>query len=311
LVVSPVVVVGAGLAGLVAAADLTAAGQPVMVLEQGPLVGGRLATASWGGGRLDMGAQFFTVRSKEFAAVAADWLEGGAACEWCRGFAQPPDGYPRYAGRLGMVSLADQLAAGLDVRCGLAVSAVRPGGTGWTVDVSGGMAVPASAVILTAPVPESVALLDQPVTALDGVAYEPTLAVGVLLDGASAVPPPGGVQLSDGPFSFEADNQAKGISSRPAVTLHASGALSAERWDDPSVLADLVGEGRRWFGKASVVDARLVRWPYARPVVLYPSRCLTWGTLVFAGDAFGEARVEGAVLSGQAAAAAVLDLVAS
>jgi predicted NAD/FAD-dependent oxidoreductase len=154
------------------------------------------------------------------------------------------------------------------------------------------------------------------VSGLDAVAYEPTLAVGVLLDGAPAVPAPGGVQLSDGPFSFVADNQAKGISPIPAVTLHASGELSRRWWDatDGVVLERLLDEGRRWLGRRStVVDARLVRWPYARPTTLYPSRCLALeqpAPLVVAGDAFGEPRVEGAALSGRAAAAALSAMLA-
>ncbi|MEQ1700146.1 MAG: FAD-dependent oxidoreductase, partial [Ilumatobacteraceae bacterium] len=47
------------------------------------------------------------------------------------------------------------------------------------------------------------------------------------------------------------------------------------------------------------------RWRYARPVEVHPARCLAADGLpglVFAGDAFGGAKVEGAVLSGRAAA---------
>jgi predicted NAD/FAD-dependent oxidoreductase len=95
------------------------------------------------------------------------------------------------------------------------------------------------------------------------------------------------------------------------VTLHATGRLSAQRWADPDsvVLADLLREGRRWFGQEPI-DAALVRWCYARPTVLHPDRCLVvdaeFGPLVFAGDAFGEARIEGAARSGWAAADALL-----
>jgi predicted NAD/FAD-dependent oxidoreductase len=327
------------LAGLVAGSELKAHGHRVVVVEGQPQVGGRLATVAIGDGRADMGAQFFTVRSSEFAALTSKWLTTGVAYEWCRGFGDPPDGYPRYAGRTGMVALADAIAAAadgapidpdgapidpdgapidpdgapMDVRCGAVVSTVRPTANGWDVVLADRTAVAASAVVLTPPVPLALALVDAGLIdgMLDGVAYEPTLAVGVLLDGAAAVPAPGGVQPSDGPFSFVADNQAKGISDRPTVTLHATGELSRRLWDasDAVALPTLIDEGRRWLGRhATIVDARLVRWPYARPTVLYPSPCLVVegpAPLIFAGDAFGQARVEGAVLSGLAAAGAV------
>ena len=95
------------------------------------------------------------------------------------------------------------------------------------------------------------------------------------------------------------------------MTLHANGRLSRERWAEPKgvLLPDLLREAKRWLGH-DPMTAELVSWRYARPIVLHPERCLAldagWGPLVFAGDAFGEARIEGAARSGWAAAEAVL-----
>jgi renalase len=315
---NPVVVVGAGVSGLLAARRLADAGVAVVVLDEGGVAGGRLATRQIGAARLDHGAQFFTTRSAEFKALTQSWVAGGVAYEWCRGFDQPPaqpDGFPRYAGTGGMAALAEGMAAGLDVRLGTRVTAIDAA-TG-SVQITDGDPIAAAAIILTAPVPRSLALLDAGGTrletttrhALEAVTYEPTIAALAVLDGPSAVPPPGGVQLTDGPFSYIADNQTKGISPVPAVTLHARGELSSAHWDDPAALADLLREGRRWLGHPPVT-AELHRWRYARPIVLHAERCVVVEgrvPLVLAGDAFGESRVEGAALSGWAAAAAVLE----
>jgi predicted NAD/FAD-dependent oxidoreductase len=315
----PVVVVGAGLSGLMAARRISDAGVRVVVLEAGRTAGGRLATRDLAGGRLDHGAQFFTARSAEFAVATDCWLADGTAFEWCRGFDQPPavpDGYPRYAAHGGMAALAGRLAAGLDVRPATPVRAVGPGGR---VVVADGTVITASAVVLTPPVPLSLALVDAGGTVgaagdradLAAVRYQPTLAVLAVCDRPSRVPPPGGVQLQEGPFAFVADNQAKGISERPAVTLHASGELSAAWWDDDDreLVRRLLDEGRGWLDGPPRV-AVLERWRHARPVALYPEPCLAVDgpvPLVFAGDGFGEPRVEGAARSGWAAAAAVLE----
>src|SRR5579875_39074 len=55
----PVVIVGAGVAGLACAQDLVAAGVPVRVVEAGDAVGGRMRTDRQGGFLLDRGFQVF------------------------------------------------------------------------------------------------------------------------------------------------------------------------------------------------------------------------------------------------------------
>jgi predicted NAD/FAD-dependent oxidoreductase len=316
---SVIVVVGAGICGLSAARRLAAAHRPVVVIERGLSAGGRSATRELAAGRFDTGAQFFTVRSEAFGRLADQWLASGVAYEWCRGFDQPPaspDGYARYAGRGGMVALARDLASSLDVRLGTAVTAIDRGGV---VSLDDGTDISSRAVVLTPPARQSIALLDRGGAALpassradlEAIRIEPALAVLARLEHPSAVPPPGGVQLENGAFSFVADNQMKGVSSVPAVTLRATGHLSQQRWGEPdaALLADLLRLATPWLGHEPIV-AELVRWRYARPVVLELRRCVVvdgqWGPLVFAGDAFGEARIEGAARSGWAAADAVL-----
>lgn len=319
-----VVVVGAGLSGLLAARALQAEGRRVVVLDKGRSPGGRLATRRIGGAALDHGAQFFTVRTPELAVLVEEWTDAGVVREWCRGFAGRTDGHPRYVTTGGMNALAKHLAVGLDVRTGHLVTAVHPAADGLRVrlDGTGEAELPGDAVVLTAPVPQSLALcqaggldLGEVGRALDAIEYDPTLALLVVLDRASAVPPPGGVQPEEGIFSWVGDNQAKGVSAEPAITLHVRPDVSRRRYDDPDEVlrADLLAAAQPWLGDAAVRDAQVKRWRYATPVTLFADTTAvvrippTRAPLVFAGDAFAGPRVEGAARSGLAAAAAVSD----
>jgi predicted NAD/FAD-dependent oxidoreductase len=133
----------------------------------------------------------------------------------------------------------------------------------------------------------------------------------------SGLPDPGAIAPQRGPIDWIADNRAKGISAGHGITIHADAAFSAAHWDAPDarvvdVLLRSVGE---LIGAAPVPagEVSVQRWRYARPSAPHPDRCLVASRLpplVFAGDAFGEAKVEGAVRSGAAAAVAVRDLLA-
>ena len=72
-----VVIVGAGISGLVAADELRAAGAHVSVVDKGRSPGGRLATRRIGAATLDHGAQFFTVRTPAFQHRVDAWIERG------------------------------------------------------------------------------------------------------------------------------------------------------------------------------------------------------------------------------------------
>ncbi|MGF1596560.1 MAG: NAD(P)/FAD-dependent oxidoreductase [Acidimicrobiales bacterium] len=327
-------IIGAGLAGLTAGTRLVANGtlapDELLIVDDGPEVGGRLATAHLGGATLDHGAQFFTVRSEELASDVDRWLALGVVEEWCRGFGVP-DGYPRYRVRGGMQALARHLAegligAGVTIAVGVSVATVDIDGDRWRLaygDGDGGAdgvrpVDRAAAVIATPPAPATAALLSPAVLAaatatgravLDDHPYHRVVAILTVLDGRSPLPDPGALQQPDDPtFSFVADNQAKGISPVPAVTFHTSHALSAELWDaDDATVADrLLPAAATVVAPATIVEHRFERWRYAGPLTPHPERCVTAvehpGPLLLAGDGFGGSKVEGAYLSGRAAA---------
>lgn len=323
------VIVGAGLSGLVAANALAAAGRASIVLDKSSSPGGRLATRRMVGlggrtARLDHGAQFFTVRSPDFADLVHDWRRAGLVREWCRGFGPEGDGYPRYCAEAGMNTIAKYLASTLDVECDAKAHALTGHAGSLSVQTADGRRWESDAVIVTAPVPQSLALIDDgwlPVpaadrAALDTIRYAQCIALLVTLDGPSAVPSPGGVQIGEetsSVFSFVADNFAKGISDVAAVTLHVNDDVSMTRFDDPDddLCTYLLQEARPFLGSSPVIGAQIKRWRYARPLVSHEGACIAVEpidatTLVFAGDAFGAAKIEGAALSGLAAAEAVL-----
>jgi predicted NAD/FAD-dependent oxidoreductase len=317
------VIVGAGISGLLAAGELGDAGWRATVLDKGRGVGGRMATRRMGGAGFDHGAQFFTVRSERFGALVNDWLAAGAAAEWSRGFADAegnanPDGHPRYRGSKGMTSIPKHLARGLDVRTGERVVRVDRDGDGWTVACESGLSVSADALLLTAPVPQSLALAESgnyglPENArgqLESISYDPCLAVMALLDVASPVPEPGGVQIKGEPLDWIGDNATKGISDRPALTIHGGPHWSREHYDDGEAdvtraLLRLAGERLGVDLAASTVETSLARWRYSWVTSSHEEPCLVASEdppLVFCGDGFGQPKVEGAALSGLAAA---------
>ena len=326
-----VVVVGAGLAGLTAARMLHDV-HDVVVVDKGRGVGGRMATRRIGDATLDHGAQFFTTHTQEFASVVEAWEAAGIARPWFRGRVGPSgiddaDGaddvsdverHTRFRGTDSMSSIAKWLAVGLDVRVSSPVTAVahESNGNGWVVSV-GDSVQRADAVLLTAPVPQSLALLeaggvvlaDDDLTSLRAISYEPCIAMLAVMDAPTRLPEPGAVQPGGEPIGWMADNQRKGVSTAPAVTIHATAGFSREHWDSPdATVIDLLLTAAALGSSPLVGSVQVHRWRFARPVHVHPARHLAaqgLASLLFAGDAFGGAKVEGAVLSGRSAGAAL------
>ena len=307
-----VVIVGAGIAGLMAAQSLVKNGHDVVVVDKGRSPGGRLATRRIDDATLDHGAQFFTVRDSRFESHVSEWITSGVVTEWCRGFdstAQNNDGFPRYRGVRGMTDIAKHLAQGLDIRFNtLAFSIVRGTTSKWQVNIDDGSALPADAIIVTCPLPQTYALL---VTAdielpesMRRTEYDRTICLLAVLDQSSAVASPGGLQNPDETFSFIADNAIKGISAAVALTLHANPQFSLDHWDDQleDVHQLLLQRAKPWIGDATVKTSQIKKWRLATPLTIWPERYWANDMIVLAGDAFGGPKIEGAALSGLAAA---------
>jgi renalase len=317
------IIVGAGISGLLAADALQREGWDVTVLDKGRGVGGRMATRRVGGGTFDHGAQFFTVRGDRFASLVDGWLDAGAAAEWTRGFADAggnpnEDGHPRYRGAAGMTSIPKHLARGLDVRTGEMAVRVDAHADGWEVACESGLRLGASALVLAMPVPQALELATSGDYVLPGgarrrleaVSYDPCLALMVLLDGPAGVSEPGGMQIKDEPLDWIGDNRRKGISGVSAVTIHAGPQWSRAHFEDDEAevteaLISFAGDRLGTDLTSLIVESSLARWRYSWVTNAHPEPFLAASEdppLLFCGDAFGRPKVEGAALSGLAAA---------
>jgi predicted NAD/FAD-dependent oxidoreductase len=322
-----IMVVGAGICGLLAAKTLTSSGYRVSVVDKGRGVGGRLATRRIDGAVFDHGAQYFTTRDPVFSAIVQDWEKEGIIRPWATGFrlqdgSLKQDGQQRFFGTTGMTSIAKHLARGLDVRLGTRIIRVACEDGGWSLATDLGDIFMGRALLLTPPVPQSLALFadgkvilpESMKKELEQVEYAPCLALLVSLSGSSLIPAPGGLWLSGEPISWIADNHQKGISpALPAtLTIHAGPNYSRENWKTPEekVTQELLDAASAWLGSTPGCT-QLHRWRYSIPTKIHHERCVSVAhpaPVVFAGDAFGGPRIEGAALSGLAAAGSLVEM---
>ncbi len=322
-------IIGGGLAGLMAGTVLQRNNIAVTILDKGRGIGGRLASrriANSQGekGVFDYGAQFFTVRDVRFRRWTEQWLKEGWIREWTDKFeATGRNGRlaaePRFCGTVSTRQIAQNLAEPLAVQPRTRIVGIDWTSTAWMLVDDQGNRFESDIVISTLPVPQALDLfresdLTLPKTELEQlehVSYLPCFAALILPDRPSNIPKPGGVKLDGSPLEWLGDNQQKGISPIPAVTAHLGREYSREHFDDdPATIVDHIRDAASEWVDTRDAILQLHRWRYSQPNTLHPGPFLAFeapGPLVLAGDAFVAPRVEGAVLSGLEAAAHLLE----
>ncbi len=320
-----ILIIGAGMAGLMTALQLDGSNHDVTILDKGRSVGGRLATRRVGQGRADHGAQFFTARDPQFQQYVDSWQKAGLVFQWSSGWSDGSlnptgaDGFPRYAVSGGMNALAKHLAKqaetmpNVTIEVNTRVAAIHHDDRRWFARTDDDRHYEADALVLTAPVNQSIELLTQGGvelpeicrTELGPLNYAPCLCGLYRVEGKVTLPEPGAMQRPRAQISWIADNQRKGISpDATVITVHAGPDFSRIHYDAPDEEVEpyLRDALTPYLGpQAQIVETQVKRWRYALPLVLYPQRYLKaidLPSLYFGGDAFGGPRVEGAALSG-------------
>jgi len=310
----PVLIIGAGIAGLSAAQRLAEANLPVLVLDKGKGVGGRMATRRVGEAVFDHGAQFFSAKTPDFQRFVGSAAELGIAREWWPGIADTR--HPRWVGTNGMNAVTKFLAETQSVHQGKKVSQIQAISGGWRVSTDDHETLDGAALLITIPAPQALDLLENsgihlPENPLRQIAYHPCLALMATLDRPSSIPSPGGLQTNGAVVSWLADNFQKGISKVPSVTIHASPDFSRKHLDgDLQEAGKLMLEAVQVFlNPAEVLEWHIHRWRYSLAYERHPApffEAEAAAPLLFGGDGFGIGNVEGAYLSGLAMAEQVM-----
>jgi len=322
---SDVIVIGAGIAGLSAARAAAAAGADVIVLEKSRGFGGRCASRTVNGVRVDHGAQFVSVRDARFQRQVDAWLDDGTMQVWTHGLTRwtaaegwrdgAASGHPRYACPAGMNALGKTLANGLTVEREVQVQRLRPSSAGWVASSVDGRNWRAAQVIVSAPVPQALALIapedgDAAMRhELATLTYEPCHAV-VAHYGPQAVVGFDALQLPEhADLAWIAnDSSRRGAAQAPGTTLvlHATPSFTRAEFaaSSSTIIERLLSAAAHVLPWATAPEwTTHHRWRFARPLRTSqrPFARLSVG-LTLCGDAFGDGRVEGAYLSGLAAA---------
>lgn len=288
-----IVIVGAGMCGLTAATGLERDGHHVTLLDKGRRHGGRLATRTVDGAIFDTGALSFRRPdgSSDPDGAAEHWIERGLVTM---------DG-TLLRGRPTMRSLPAALSGPLDVRLSVQVSSVVALDGGWHVTADDDRAWDADVVIMTAPAPQTRALLasddansvdGESLEALARIEYAPCLSVlAVPRDGASLDLVEGTLR-ADGVVAVVRDNLALGVSPSPALTLQADVAFSREHIDNDRAESGRILADRAELLLGVPLDVVHVHgWRYAQVCRPHPEACLVdisaGAPLIVAGDAFG------------------------
>ena len=321
-----VAVIGAGISGLICARTLADHGVAVTVFEKSRGVGGRMATRRAEDGlTFDHGAQYFSVSDESFGRDVRSWQEKGLVESWEGKIRVLREGRidtckietRRFVGTPGMTAVCKHLAAEIDVQLRSEIASLKSVGESWRlIDKTGKALDTYDVVIVSAPSPQAARLLE-PVPELAELAgqvkMQPCWAVMAVFD--SSLPAAfDGALVHDSILSWVARNSSKPTRSRSqdCWVLHGSPNWSQEHLEETSeeVTTHLLEEFWEVAGLSPVPPQSIAahRWRYALPLEPLKHRCLfdTASRLGACGDWCSGSRVEGAFLSGSAAAGCVL-----
>ena len=315
-----IIVVGAGISGCSSAHALANAGHEVTVVEKGRGVGGRMATRRMDGARIDHGAQFFTTRDPRLQVLNEQWIKEGRVTDWYDHVPGRPNipSDMRYRGKFGMTDPAKSLTKDCDLALNFFVEKIVKTKT-WKVFERGGTGrvLEADHLIITMPSVQMLELFDRSgldlgievMKRLGAIRHTRCLALLGMLDQPSKLAEPGAITHPAEHIDWLSDNQVKGISQKPAITMHASADFSDKYWDVPAEewANTLIKPAEEVLG-ANVNRWVFHRWGFAKPLVTFGESKYnnTEIGLTLAGDGFGGERVERAAISGLEAAEAIL-----
>lgn len=310
-------VIGAGVAGLAAAARLGHAGRRVVVWDKSKGLGGRLATRRGEAGDFDHGAPGFTVTRPDFAAVVEAVRRAGGAVAWPgagRLMLTTPEGTPMTGlpGASGFArTLAGGLAPGTEIVADTTVEALARDGDGWLV---AGRRV--DRLVVAIPAPQAAALLGPvaPDLAARAAAVEMVPVLTAMLGVSPALAPDAWSRAMATPMIARAILHSAKPGRDPAPTqrwvVHASAAFSRTHVDaaKPEIAMTLAAAFSAAVGGAAIGHMAGHRWRYAyadRPLGEASPGDAMLG-LQLAGDWCLGRGVEDAWVSGHAAAGALL-----
>lgn len=285
--------------------------------------------------RFDHGAQYTTARDPRFREAVEEMARRGDAAPWEGRIGTLPARTPdlpaegteqggggerptRWVGVPGMSALGRHLARGLDVGWGLAVEGIEPAGADgppWTlVDAGGRTRGPFGAVVVAPPGPQAAPLLEgvSPDLAAAARAHRTRPCWAAMAAFGARLPVElDGIFVREGPLAWAARNSSKpGRAVRPeAWVLHGSPGWSEEqgRDADPDAVAGRLLEA--FFRLAGIPPREPLhlaghRWWHARSAEPREDGALADPArrILLAGDWLAGDRVEGAWISGRAAA---------
>ncbi len=322
-----VAVIGAGIGGTIAARTLADHGLAVTIFEKSRGAGGRMSTRRTEEGQFDHGAQYFTARDETFRRYVHSWCDDGIVKPWQGNVAVYREGKfagysraERWVATPAMNSLAKHLGQHLEVVCNQRVSKLEKIGKVWRlINAESESLGEFERVVFALPAPQIAEILvgsgqDELVGKLKEVEYDPCWCLMMRLREPLACDWSGAF-VNQEVVSWVARNGSKRSvrdDHSECLTVHATGNWSKENFDcEPAVVGKEIANAL-WSGlgiaAGNIAESLVHRWKYSIPRSAIGERFLANGdqSCIACGDWAGGPKVEGAFLSGAAAAGVIL-----
>jgi predicted NAD/FAD-dependent oxidoreductase len=312
-----IAVIGAGLAGLTVARELSRDNE-VTVFEKSRGAGGRISTRYAAGCEFDHGAQFFVAKSQAFQTFLQPLIEQGVVCNWQARFAELERGnvvsarqwgaaYPHYVGAPRMNAIGKWLARDVNVRLQTEIVRLdRRHGLWRLVDSEGSESGPFDWVVMSAPASQTAAMLP-PSTPMHHrsatVRMNACCALMLAFDEHRELPFDAALVRGTDISWISVNSSKPGRSRRLCLVVHSTNAWADRHIDDgdDAILAHLLAECSDVIGieADSAAFCGLQRWRYANLGKQPAPHCLIdeENQLAACGDWLIRGRIEAAFSS--------------